>query len=327
MGPHDLVEVEVQALSGGTSVIDDAATFTFADGHDQEMEFILYRSCLHTDCAANPTRRACIGGGMCGDITISPLGGDLSVPADVDLAAPPDLSVADLDGSTDFAASTDFAGSDFAAPADFSSVDLASLEPVLDNATHTANSATSGLVWSHTVGSGANRTLIVGVCSNGISLVQGVTYGATNMTPLVDSVSGNLELSLYYLVAPPVGTADVSVTLNGGSDAMAGGALSFFNVSQTTPSAAPMSGTSTTATETVASAVGDLVVDAAITNGLGEPLTAGSTQTARVFISTGISAGDCALGMSTMPGVSSATMKWSLMASQFWEMAAINLTP
>jgi hypothetical protein len=82
-GPRDIVEVEVQALLRGTVVIDDAATFTFAAGQSQHLDFILYPSCINTMCAQNSTMRSCAASGQCADITPMPLQGepDFGIPS------------------------------------------------------------------------------------------------------------------------------------------------------------------------------------------------------------------------------------------------------
>ena len=102
--------------------------------------------------------------------------------------------------------------------------------------------------WSHAVGSGSNRMLVVGVASESgtstNSLVTGVTYGAQTMTRVTGSRASTLASStynateLFYLPAPNVGTATITVTfspnlVNGANC----GAVSLTGVKQHAPEA------------------------------------------------------------------------------------------
>jgi chitodextrinase len=71
-------------------------------------------------------------------------------------------------------------------------------------------------------------------------------------------------VQLFYLVAPPAGTNTVQVTLSGGAAAMEGGSVSFSGVNQTIPikNITTSFGSGRTPGVTVASAPGDMVVDA-----------------------------------------------------------------
>jgi hypothetical protein len=60
MKKGDTVLVQVTASAGGNPVIQDAASFAFTDGLSQELDFVLYRACLNSDCAQQ-------GGQSCGD--------------------------------------------------------------------------------------------------------------------------------------------------------------------------------------------------------------------------------------------------------------------
>ncbi len=97
------------------------------------------------------------------------------------------------------------------------------------------------LSWSHTVGSGSNRILIVAVAGEDSSStdlnISSVTYGGTAMTLVPNSTSteGTTYLqktALYYLLSPAVGTATVTVTYSGSVAERSGGSISLFNVDQ-----------------------------------------------------------------------------------------------
>jgi FG-GAP-like repeat len=138
MSPRDTVQVRVTAYQHQTPqpVIDDAAVFQFADGLSQELDFVLYKSCLNSHCA--DFGLSCDANGDC--VPLAPVGVDGGPPAD--LVPPADFTAADLathDLQPDFAmpdlampdfampdfAMPDLAVPDFAVPADFAVPDFA----------------------------------------------------------------------------------------------------------------------------------------------------------------------------------------------------------
>jgi len=91
-------------------------------------------------------------------------------------------------------------------------------------ATPSVNNKTSGggtgssTSFSHTVSSKANRLLFVVIAKQGTSrTVSSCTYGGNALTLLYrrDYSSGQAQLDVYVMIAPPSGSATVSVTLNG----------------------------------------------------------------------------------------------------------------
>ena len=128
--PADPSRVEVKALRGGETVIDDVAVFTFVTGLSQRLDFILSGACLaHTGCAAS--ERACVSG-QCTALVPTPLGAepalDGGAPLIVDAAPlPPDAPP--LDAAPDAATQQDLAASDSTLPADLAATpDLAVLD-------------------------------------------------------------------------------------------------------------------------------------------------------------------------------------------------------
>jgi hypothetical protein len=61
--PRDPVTVDVQALLGGAQVMRDEATFTFRTGASMRLDFILFRACVDSDCAASGS--SCSAAGRC----------------------------------------------------------------------------------------------------------------------------------------------------------------------------------------------------------------------------------------------------------------------
>jgi hypothetical protein len=197
--------------------------------------------------------------------------------------------------------------------------------PALDPAT-SATGSTASLSWSHTVGTGMKRLLIVGVSLRGSQSVSGVTYGGIVLSNAVDVLgAGNQNrASMWYLVAPASGTATVTVTL-AGSAAVIGGAVSLSGVDQTAPlgTAVSANGTSASPSVTVSSATTQLVIDTMATNGDGGPQSAAGGQTEEWNTGTGTSGGDARGGGSTQPGAASVTMSWTLNASKSWALCAV----
>jgi hypothetical protein len=165
----------------------------------------------------------------------------------------------------------------------------------VDSAT-SAQGSTASLSWNHTVGSGANRILIVGTSHrDGNRTVDSVTYGGTLLVKIGEQNgpgNGN-KTTIWRLIAPPSGTALVVVNLSASSN-VAAGAISFTGVDPTTPlgTFVSASGTSTTASVIATSASGELVVDTATVNGDGLSLTVGAGQTQRWNTGTGTAGGD-----------------------------------
>ena len=107
----------------------------------------------------------------------------------------------------------------------------------------------AGSSWSHTVGTGLNRIILVGVAGDDYNpprSVTAVTYGGQALTRAkrtTDS-AGSTWSEIWYLVQPPSGTNTVSVTLDGTPWAWYAGAISYTGVNQTVPMDATPVGTS-----------------------------------------------------------------------------------
>ena len=116
------------------------------------------------------------------------------------------------------------------------------------DASTTANgAAVSSLTWSHTVANQTNRVLIVTVGAEHASPAvypTGVTYGGVSLTQIGTAVAGTTTLdtiSLWYLLAPTVGTANVVVTYAAAVQDVTAGATSIYGVNQAAPEASSTS--------------------------------------------------------------------------------------
>ena len=98
-------------------------------------------------------------------------------------------------------------------------------------------SATStGLTWSHTVGSGLNRLLIVVTSVSGVGVdITGVTYNSVAMTMALDT-GNNPSYRIWYLANPDSGAHDVAASSNGdGSETIRGASTSYAGINQSEP--------------------------------------------------------------------------------------------
>ena len=104
----------------------------------------------------------------------------------------------------------------------------------------------SSLTFSHTIGGGSNRILVVGVSietCNPYETVSSITYGGKTLTYLNSAqvTSSNAcrgRVELYYLLEadmPGAGPFNVEVNATGSCDALAAGAISLTGVAQQAP--------------------------------------------------------------------------------------------
>lgn len=192
--------------------------------------------------------------------------------------------------------------------------------------------------WSHTVGSGSNAILLVGVSLEvGVSpgdTVAGVTYGGKSLSNVGthSNAGGGLRAELWELLAPPVGTATVTVTLTNPDDgsAVVAGSMSFFNVLSVT-SFSENDGSSTSSPATASLVVnansGDWVVDVlgTFTTSLATP---DPSQTQLYGAQTG-SPHNWWGSASDKSASSPVTMSWSVpgFTSNVWLLIGAALTP
>jgi hypothetical protein len=194
--------------------------------------------------------------------------------------------------------------------------------PEVDTIT-TSNSASSSMTISHTV-SGTDRLLVVAISQgNANSPIASLTYGGTPLTLLGTESAGPPRIEMWYLLAPPVGTADVEVTFSGTpSDGAVIGVMSLTNVNQTTPFGPFVSNAGNgTASVDVTSAKGELVIDVIAKDNAVAPAV-GSGQTERwnnAFSNSAYGA------LSTRPGAKTVTMAW--WSADDWAIGAVSVKP
>jgi hypothetical protein len=150
-----------------------------------------------------------------------------------------------------------------------------------------------------------------------------VTYGAQSLTKKahVQYAAGNYaRAEIWYLVAPAVGTANVTVTVTG-SEYVEAAALNFINVHQSTPLGTFASSTGlggSPASVNVSGSEGDLVIDVLVKE--GGTLTPDASQTSRWAASAG---GNWKGGGSSKLGDSIVPMSWVLTGANAWVLGGV----
>lgn len=193
--------------------------------------------------------------------------------------------------------------------------------------TSVGNSST--LSWTH-VSSGSQRLIIV-TATLDIGTEAGRTLSATcdgvSMTSfgVVHSNNGAAGyVQMWRLVGQASGSNAIVITMTGTTSGVfiLGGSVSFNGVDQTTPVGTPVTGFGggTTASITVASATGNMVIDG-IAN--GSSITS-STQTNRWKLNLNGNSGAGNAASSTAAGASSVTMQYAI-TNDIWAMIGVNV--
>lgn len=107
---------------------------------------------------------------------------------------------------------------------------------------------------AHTVGAGNGRVLVV--CAgnfNGRSNTNftNITFNGLALTKATGDAAFERHVSIWYLLNPPVGNYNLSITQTGGGDANVG-IVNFTGVAQAAPNVASTSGTGSTITASIA---------------------------------------------------------------------------
>ena len=197
------------------------------------------------------------------------------------------------------------------------------------DATFTGTSTGGSLSVSHTT-AGRNRLMLVGVSINlaGANSVSAMTYNGASLSLVGTRTSGDARTEIWSLVAPAVGTSNVSITVSGTSDGVTAGVMTFTGVDQTTPLGAFASnaGGGGSGTVTVASAVEELVfgtisVDDAANYDLvpGQP---GQAEHWDLIGGPNINGGG-----STRAGAASVALSWSWPGSDVWTAGGVSVKP
>ena len=167
-----------------------------------------------------------------------------------------------------------------------------------DAASRSATTSTgrTSLSWSHTIGGGVDRILVVGVAAEDASTadanITNVTFGGTPLIAVPNSKrsgggTGIIQTQLFYLLnasAGAAGTRTIVVTMQGAVDGISAGGVSLAGVSQTAPQSVATnvdtSGADSISTSITSPTANSWVVDV-VGSGNSGSFTAGSGQTER----------------------------------------------
>src|SRR5260221_10696100 len=174
--------------------------------------------------------------------------------------------------------------------------------------------------FSHTVDNQSNRILWVPVDAG--ASVNSVKYGGVSLTQLSSNSGqgGGEVLSLWYLLAPAIGTANIVITCSSATYII-GASASYYNVAQSSTfgTAASNSGTgATSSTNTVVTTSSSQLVFDTVNNTGAATDTATASQTKRFQpTSSGVAIGDIAATGSNM------TLTWSWSGSATWAQISV----
>ena len=190
---------------------------------------------------------------------------------------------------------------------------------IFDAASSTQGTAVTSLTFSHTVASQSNLCIVIdGHHSDGSpGTTSSMTYNAVAVTAININVTAQTfyHLSTGYLIAPATGANNVVVNYSINADEACAGAVSYYDVDQTTPvgTAANANGNSTSASVNVTTVSGDTVH---ATTYCGQT-TLSTTQTQR-WEQENISAQTSGNGIEATASGTSTTMTTALPATDSW---------
>ena len=188
-----------------------------------------------------------------------------------------------------------------------------------DEASSAALESSAVLSWDHTVGQGVNRFLVVGLAAEHSTASMGitaVTYGGEAMLPVAGAsktagTGWRIKTDMYYLPAPAVGTATITVTYEGVMSRLSGGAVSLFNVKQgaaESVATASTPGAASIAAEIATVSEGAWVVDV-VGSGNDGTFAGGMYQDTRWSAVSGTSSGACSTSATGLAGP--VTVAWT----------------
>lgn len=188
----------------------------------------------------------------------------------------------------------------------------------------TTTTGRTSLSWTHTIGGGADRVLVVGVAVEDASTadanVTSVTFNGVALTAVPNSKrsgggTGIIQTQLFYLLNANLGAAGartVTITMQGPVDGIVGGATSLAGASQSAPQSVTTnvdtSGADSISTSITTTSANAWVVDV-VGSGNSGSFTAGSGQTERWDVAaSGMTGASSTKAVAT---ASATTMSWS----------------
>jgi hypothetical protein len=189
---------------------------------------------------------------------------------------------------------------------------------------------------SHETVAGKGRLLMVGLAFNNSEdeVATGVTYDGVAMDFVIAEMRDNdSRAEQWRMYDPPVGTFDVVATLDAVLEANNGfvvAAINFTEVNSADPLGASAAAEAETdfAEVTVASAVGDIVLDTFAAEDMGIPGPPGAGQTEQWNTAAGSGTREEHAAGSTKAGASpNVTMEWDIADPDKWVLLATSIQP
>jgi uncharacterized repeat protein (TIGR02543 family) len=187
-----------------------------------------------------------------GTVTADPSASSYASGTSVQLTASPSSGAYFVGFTGDLTSSTSPASVTVSATKNITAT-FANLQITKDAVSHAATTAAAKtLTWTHTLGSGSSRAVVIAVSStdgaaspDANAVVTSVTFNGVYATPVPNSLiyggtSGMVQAQLFYLLEselPPAGTYSVQVNLTGSIGGMTAGAISLIGVNQGPPEA------------------------------------------------------------------------------------------
>lgn len=188
-----------------------------------------------------------------------------------------------------------------------------------------AGASVTSLTWSHTCAAGAILYASVSIDgTSGTNYNASATYNGSAMTRIVNLASSGQYLAVFRHTAPATGANNVVISWASGNFAAAG-SVSVTGADTGSPDTTPQTseaGSGASASKTVSSAAGDLVLDFASVNN-NDTLT--STQTSRVMQAGGTGGITTTLGIGSAAGAASVNIGWSWAGSNRHAHAAFSV--
>ena len=201
------------------------------------------------------------------------------------------------------------------------------------NVATASNTGSSPASWNHTVASGSNRALYV-VQLERFADTYTCTFNGASAT-LVASINNGTaaRVAIYRLLAPDVGTFSVTLTASGTVRRWVAASIDLTGVDQTTPeshTSAGSTGTSTSPSSSVTSAVGELVIGGVSaqndTNTITGTTPGGQTEMVNLASSNGTSNGVRGIASYENGSAGSVSNSYTI-TSALWAATSVSVQP
>ncbi|UCC45002.1 MAG: DUF4347 domain-containing protein, partial [Candidatus Zixiibacteriota bacterium] len=195
----------------------------------------------------------------------------------------------------------------------------------VDNVTTATGTSITNV--SHTT-SGTEGLMLIGVSisTGDPDRPSSMSYNGVALTQVgVQTGTGQNRMEIWSLVAPDIGTHNLTINWSGEPSGASLGIITFTGVDQTTPlgTFASATGSGTSGSVNVTSAAGELVFGSVMVSASNQDLIPGGSQTEQWDIIGGSANG----GGSTEVGAPTVTTSWSWTSSANWAIGGVSIKP